>query len=81
MPLSPIADRLIPQIAYVLERNIFLSSGAIVHPLVKHYFESFDGTCYKSRPWHKKVYPNDWLIEETKQHEKGLQEKRKGCQG
>ncbi|KAL3090043.1 hypothetical protein niasHS_006495 [Heterodera schachtii] len=53
-------DRLIPQIAYVVERNIvLLSSGAIVHPLVKHYFESFDGTCYKSRPWHKKVYPND----------------------
>ncbi|KAI3421045.1 hypothetical protein GPALN_014672 [Globodera pallida] len=53
-------DRLIPQIAYVIERNIvLLSNNAIVHPLVKHYFESFDGTCYKSRPWHTKVYPND----------------------
>uniref|UniRef100_A0A915NUT6 Hemimethylated DNA-binding domain-containing protein n=1 Tax=Meloidogyne floridensis TaxID=298350 RepID=A0A915NUT6_9BILA len=46
-------DRLVPQIAYVLERNILLSEGGIVHPLINHYFESFDGKCYKSRPWHK----------------------------
>uniref|UniRef100_A0A915MET9 Hemimethylated DNA-binding domain-containing protein n=1 Tax=Meloidogyne javanica TaxID=6303 RepID=A0A915MET9_MELJA len=52
-------DRLVPQIAYVLERNILLSEGGIVHPLINHYFESFDGKCYKSRPWHKNVYPND----------------------
>jgi len=52
-------DRLIPQIAYVVQQNVVISSGPVVHPLVKHYFESFDGTCYKSRPWHKSVYPND----------------------
>uniref|UniRef100_A0A1I8B6Q8 YccV-like domain-containing protein n=1 Tax=Meloidogyne hapla TaxID=6305 RepID=A0A1I8B6Q8_MELHA len=52
-------DRLVPQIAYVLERNVILSEGFIVHPLINHYFESFDGKCYKSRPWHKNVYPND----------------------
>uniref|UniRef100_A0A915CPF4 Hemimethylated DNA-binding domain-containing protein n=1 Tax=Ditylenchus dipsaci TaxID=166011 RepID=A0A915CPF4_9BILA len=52
-------DRLHPQMGYVAEENVVLSSGAVVHPLVKHYFESFDGKCYKSRPWHQKVYPND----------------------
>lgn len=52
-------DRLHPQMGYVAEENIVVSSGAVVHPLVKHYFESFDGRCYKSRPWHRKVYPND----------------------
>ncbi|KAL3997221.1 hemimethylated DNA binding domain protein [Acanthocheilonema viteae] len=52
-------DRLIPQLAYVVEENIELGEGRIFHPLVKNYFEAFDGKHYTSRPWHKKVYPND----------------------
>jgi len=54
-------DRLIPQVGYVAEENIVLDedNGAVVHPLVKHYFEAFDGKCYQSRPWHRKIYPND----------------------
>ncbi|KAH7710745.1 hemimethylated DNA binding domain-containing protein [Aphelenchoides avenae] len=52
-------DRLVPQLGYIVEENIELSKGAVVHPLVKHYFESFDGTCYKMRPWRKALYPND----------------------
>jgi len=53
-------DRLIPQVGYVAEENIVLEDdGAVVHPLVKHYFEAFDGKCYQSRPWHRKIYPND----------------------
>ncbi|MCP9259912.1 Hemimethylated DNA binding domain protein [Dirofilaria immitis] len=52
-------DRLIPQLAYVVEENIELGEGRVFHPLIKNYFEAFDGKHYSSRPWHKKVYPND----------------------
>uniref|UniRef100_A0A1I8EBM3 Hemimethylated DNA binding domain-containing protein n=1 Tax=Wuchereria bancrofti TaxID=6293 RepID=A0A1I8EBM3_WUCBA len=47
-------DRLIPQLAYVVEENIELGEGRIFHPLIKNYFEAFDGKHYTSRPWHKK---------------------------
>ncbi|VDN24674.1 unnamed protein product [Gongylonema pulchrum] len=91
-------DRLIPQLAYVVEENIELGEGRVrffvcsemihtletstaqryevskivcklyfwygrsfqvFHPLIKNYFESFDGKHYAPRPWHRKVYPND----------------------
>lgn len=52
-------DRLIPQLAYVVEENIALVGGRVFHPLIKDYFESFDGKHYIPRPRHKKIYPND----------------------
>ncbi|VDN57608.1 unnamed protein product [Dracunculus medinensis] len=54
-------DRLIPQVAYVVEENIELHEGWVcfLHPLIKNYFEYYDGKHYVSRPWHKKLYPND----------------------
>ena len=35
-------DRLNPQIGYVAEENIMLAENSIIHPLIKHYFETFD---------------------------------------
>lgn len=54
-------DRLLPQIAYVIEENIILADGAVYNPLTKHYFEGLkeDGKSYKLRPRLKKVYPHD----------------------
>ncbi len=52
-------DRLVPQIGYIAQENMELGDGAVVHPLLKHYFEYFDGSCYRSRPWHRRIYPND----------------------
>ncbi|VDN04547.1 unnamed protein product [Thelazia callipaeda] len=52
-------DRLVPQLAYIVQDNIELGEGSIFHPLIKHFFESFDGKHYIPRPWRKKVYPND----------------------
>uniref|UniRef100_A0A914D039 Hemimethylated DNA-binding domain-containing protein n=1 Tax=Acrobeloides nanus TaxID=290746 RepID=A0A914D039_9BILA len=59
MILIDTRDRLVAQIGYVVEENIILSKGKVIHPLVNRYFESFDGTCYKPRPWLRNVYPND----------------------
>uniref|UniRef100_A0A914UVA4 Hemimethylated DNA-binding domain-containing protein n=1 Tax=Plectus sambesii TaxID=2011161 RepID=A0A914UVA4_9BILA len=53
-------DRLTPQIAYVPEENIELVENVkIMHPLVEHYFEQWDGAQYLLRPWLRKVYPQD----------------------
>jgi hemimethylated DNA binding protein len=53
-------DKLIPQIAYVPEENIeIVENVKIIHPLVEHYFEQWDGALYLLRPWLRKVYPQD----------------------
>lgn len=55
-------DRLRSQIAYIAEENIFLDENAVIHPFVKNYFEKFNGVnYYNSRPWHRKIYPNDFV--------------------
>jgi len=53
-------DRLTPQFAYVPEENIeIVENVRIIHPLVEHYFEQWDGALYLLRPWLRKVYPQD----------------------
>ncbi|MFH4976459.1 hypothetical protein AB6A40_003168 [Gnathostoma spinigerum] len=51
-------DRLTPQFAYIVQENLELSEGKIFHPLIKVYFEYYDGKRYVVRPWHHKIYPN-----------------------
>ena len=54
-------DRLIPQLAYVVEENIELAPKRldIYHPLVNEYFESSNRERYLMRPKVKRVYPHD----------------------
>uniref|UniRef100_A0A1I7Z6W8 YccV-like domain-containing protein n=1 Tax=Steinernema glaseri TaxID=37863 RepID=A0A1I7Z6W8_9BILA len=52
-------DRVTPQIAYVVEQNIEIDKNTVFHPLVKHYFESFDGKRYALRPALREMYPDD----------------------
>ena len=53
-------DRLTPQMSYVVEENIeVVSNLRIFHPLVEHYFETFDGAQYIMRPFQRTIYPLD----------------------
>ncbi|TKR94624.1 hypothetical protein L596_008887 [Steinernema carpocapsae] len=52
-------DRVTPQIAYVVEANIELDKNQVFHPLVKLYFERFDGSRYTPRPVLSVTYPDD----------------------
>ena len=56
-------DRLIPQLAYVVQENIEIIDNEpnlrIMHNLVNEYFEAHNGKQYVMRPKVKKIYPHD----------------------
>ncbi|CAD5211613.1 unnamed protein product [Bursaphelenchus xylophilus] len=56
--LIDMRDKHLPQIAYLIEENIEIISGqSIIHPNLEKYFEGFDGTEYRPRPWFREIYP------------------------
>jgi len=53
-------DMLTPHITYVPQDNIkVITNTHIIHPLIEHYFENFDGIRYIPRPWLQEIYPQD----------------------
>ena len=53
-------SRLTPQLSYVLQENLQIAEGRVIHPLVIKFFEGMESASkYKMRPILRKVYPND----------------------
>uniref|UniRef100_A0A7I5E5Y8 YccV-like domain-containing protein n=1 Tax=Haemonchus contortus TaxID=6289 RepID=A0A7I5E5Y8_HAECO len=54
-------DRLVPQLGYIVQENIELHQGRIIHNLLKNYMEKYDETKQKyiPKPWLRAIYPDD----------------------
>ena len=53
-------DREEAQTTYVVQENMdIVDDTEIQHPEVSEFFDGFDGTQYKPRPYMKKLYPKD----------------------
>ncbi|RCN31461.1 hemimethylated DNA binding domain protein [Ancylostoma caninum] len=59
--LIDVRDRLIPQLGYVVQDNIELHGGRIIHNLLNTYMERYDENDqkYVPKPWLKRIYPDD----------------------
>ncbi|KAL6729140.1 hypothetical protein Aduo_000223 [Ancylostoma duodenale] len=59
--LIDVRDRLIPQLGYVVQDNIELHGGRIIHNLLSTYMERYDENVqkYVPKPWLKRIYPDD----------------------
>ncbi|EYC14107.1 hypothetical protein Y032_0041g345 [Ancylostoma ceylanicum] len=59
--LIDVRDRLIPQLGYVVQDNIELHGGRIIHNLLSTYMERYDENDqkYVPKPWLRRIYPDD----------------------
>lgn len=54
-------DRLTPQLSYIVQENLEIDKGTVMHPLVDKFFDGFDEKRQKyiMRPLYKQWYPDD----------------------